>query len=377
MARTRLTVSSAHAKAGGRGTARAIFVLLYVLLACMGLAGAAAAVGEPVRICATTPELGSLARYVGGDQVEVTVFAKGKEDPHFVDPKPSFVRALHETDLFIAVGMTLEQGWAPLLLQNARNSRIQPGAPGYVDASTVIDPLEVPTVAVQRSMGDVNPYGNPHYLLDPLNGLKVAALIRDKLIELRPGQREYFEARYNAFAKQLAVHLVGEQLAERYSLQDIQKLAVLAEHGKLVDFLKTQGQAQLLGGWLGMMAPYYGFRVVDDHHMYPYFAHRFGIKVIGDMEPIPGITPTTKHLKDLVKEMDAEHVNAILSASYYDPRHAHFLAHQTGAAVIPFAHQVGARPGTEDYLDMIDYDVKEVAAQAAQAAHGAHEGTHE
>lgn len=347
-------------------------MILFVWLACAGFRCPDAHAAEPIRICATVPELGSLARSVGGDQVSVTVFAKGREDPHFVDPKPSFIRALNQADLYLQLGMTMEQGWAPVLLQNARNSRILPGAPGFVDASTVISPLEVPTGAVDRAMGDVNPEGNPHYLLDPLNGLRVAALIRDRLIERRPEQKNYFETHYASFADQLAVALVGQELARRYSMDDVQKLALLQEHGKLLDFLNTQGQQDLLGGWLGLMAPYYGFTVVDDHNIWPYFARRFGIRVLGHMEPIPGITPTTKHLKKLMKKMNDEDVKTVVSAPYYDPRHAQFLAHETGAELIGLAHQAGSQEGAHDYLAMIDYNVRRLAARASHGSRPTH-----
>jgi ABC-type Zn uptake system ZnuABC Zn-binding protein ZnuA len=313
----------------------------------------------PLRVAATVPELGSLVHYVGGDQVEVTVFAKGTEDPHFVEPKPSFIRALNQADLFIQVGMDLELGWAPVLLRNAANPRVLPGTRGYVDASTTIAPLDVPTGPVDRSRGDVHPAGNPHYLTDPLNGLKVAALIRDKLSELRPEQRRRFEQRHEAFRRQLGVAMVGETLATKY---DFEKLALLYEHGKLGEFLQQQGDDGRLGGWLGMLLPYYGAKVVADHNAWPYFARRFGIAIVGFLEPKPGIPPTTKHLGELVNVMRAERVGTVLAVPYYDPRHAQFIAQHTGARVVHMAHQVGARAGTEDYLAMIDYNVRQLVA---------------
>lgn len=345
----------------------ATFLTLVLLGLSLGPQTASAA--GPVRICATVPELGSLARAVGGDQVTVTVFAKGKEDPHFVDAKPSFVRALSEADLFIQLGLDMELGWAPVLVQNARNPRILPGAPGFVDASSVITPLQIPTGAVDRGAGDVSPLGNPHYLLDPLNGLKVAALMRDKFIALRPDQRSHFETRYAAFTNALARALVGDELAKRYGIEDVQKLALLFENGKLLDFLDQQKQRDLLGGWLGQMAPYYGLTVVDDHNIWPYFARRFGLKILGHMEPIPGIAPTTKHLQSLVNKMEGAHVTTIVSAPYYDRRHAEFLAHQTSAAIVDLAHQAGSRPGTDDYIAFVDYNVRQIAGAAAHG-HG-------
>jgi ABC-type Zn uptake system ZnuABC Zn-binding protein ZnuA len=314
---------------------------------------------SPLRVAATVPELGSLVREVGGDQVEVTVFAKGTEDPHFVEAKPSYVKVLSQADLFCQVGMENEMGWAPLLLQNAGNPRILPGARGYLDTSTVITPLDVPTGAVDRSRGDVHASGNPHYLTDPLNGLLVAGLIRDKLGELRPERRTAFQQRYQAFRQRLAVAMVGEPLAQKY---DFEKLALLYEHGKLADFLKQQGEEGSLGGWLGMVLPYHGTKMVADHNAWPYFARRFGVVIVGFMEPKPGIPPTTKHLGELIETMRAEQVKLVIAVPYYDPRHAQFVSQNTGASIVNMAHQVGARPGTEDYISMIDYNVRSLVA---------------
>ncbi len=317
------------------------------------------ALAAPLAVCATVPELGSLVREIGGAQVEVTVFAKPTEDPHFVEARPSFVKQLSQADVFVQIGLELEVGWAPALLQQANNPRVLPGHPGYVDTSVAVTPIDVPSVAVDRSMGDVHPLGNPHYLSDPLNGLRVAALLRDRLGALRLDQRDYFQDRYAAFAARLGAALVGEPLAQKY---DVQKLALLFEAGKLGDFLQRQGEAPLLGGWLGLMLPWHGSKVVDDHNMWPYFAQRFGLVVIGHLEPKPGVPPTTRHLKELVELMQAEKVKAVLASAYYDQRHADFVARATGAQVVRIANQAGARPGTEEYLAMIDYNVRAVAA---------------
>lgn len=314
---------------------------------------------KPLHVCATVPDLGNLVREVGGDRVSVTVFAKGTEDPHFVEAKPSFIKALSQCDLYVQTGMDLEIGWAPVLLQNSRNGAVLPGGRGFLDASTVIAPLEVPTGPVDRSMGDVHPLGNPHYLLDPLNGFKVARLIRDKLIELRPDHKAYFEDRYATFSKRLGTAFVGEKLARKY---DAEKLALLFERGRLGAFLKQQGEEALLGGWLGLMLPYYGAKAVDDHNLWPYFSRRFGINVIGHMEPKPGIPPTTSHLRALVERMRAEGVKAVLAAAYYDPRHARFISENTGARVASLANQIGARDGADDYLSMSDYNVRQLVA---------------
>jgi ABC-type Zn uptake system ZnuABC Zn-binding protein ZnuA len=314
---------------------------------------------QELRSCATVPELGGLIKEVGGERVSVSVFAKGTEDPHFVEAKPSFIKILSECDLYVQVGMELEAGWAPVLLRNARNGRVLPGASGYLDASTAITPLEVPTAPVDRSMGDVHPFGNPHFLLDPLNGLQVARLIRDKLSELQPASSQYFADRYEAFRRRLGAAMVGEPLAEKY---DFEKLALLFARGKLDDFLKSQGEAALLGGWLAQLRPYHGAKAVGDHNGWPYFADRFGIQVVGFLEPKPGIPPTTAHLNALVNEMKAGGVKVVLASAYYDPRYAQFVSENTGAKVVSMANQAGARPGTDDYLAMVDYNVRQLVA---------------
>jgi ABC-type Zn uptake system ZnuABC Zn-binding protein ZnuA len=192
-------------------------------IAALALLGSAAH-AEPLRVVASTPELGSLVREVGGDQVTVTVLAKPSEDPHFVEAKPSFVKEMNQAELYVANGLDLEIGYQSVLLTGARNARILPGNPGYIDGSVAITPMDVPLVPVDRSMGDVHPFGNPHYLLDPLMGLKVAALLRDTLAALRPENGGYFAQRYDAFKQRVDEALVGLTLAQQYGAE---KLATL------------------------------------------------------------------------------------------------------------------------------------------------------
>ncbi|HEV7730519.1 MAG TPA: metal ABC transporter substrate-binding protein [Candidatus Binatia bacterium] len=332
------------------------FLLLVVL--------ATVASAEPLRVCATTPDLGNLTSEIGGDEVAVTVFARGPEDPHFVEAKPSFVKSLSDAQLLVVSGLDLEIGYLPPLLNGARNADVMPGGHGYLDAATAITPMAVPTGVIDRSMGDIHPFGNPHYLTDPLNGLLVAALLRDTLTGLRPAARDTFATRYDDFRARLGARLVSEPLAAKY---EFEKLATLFELGKLESFLASQPGAPALGGWLGAMQPYHGAKAVDDHPLWPYFARRFAIDIVGDMEPKPGIPPTTRHLGELVGLMKDQNVKLILASAYYDPRHARFLAEQTGARVAAMASQVGARDGTSTYLDMVDYNVRQVTAALAGA----------
>jgi ABC-type Zn uptake system ZnuABC Zn-binding protein ZnuA len=316
------------------------------------LLASGAAEARPLRVVATTPDLGDLTREVGGDDVSVKVLAKGPQDPHFVEPRPSFVLALHRADLFVQTGLDLETGWAPVLLERARNPEVTTGGRGFVDASSAVAPLEVPTTRVDRSMGDVHPYGNPHYLSDPLNGLRVARLLRDKLTELRPGSADAFGARYDAFATRLMIALVGDALA---SERDPEDLASRLERGE------TPGDARL-AGWLGALRPYAGVRAVQDHRLWPYFARRFGIELIDTLEPRPGIAPTTRHLAEVVARMQAQGVRLVLSSAYFDPRHARWIAERSDARVVEMAHQVGARKGADDYLATVGSNVRAVLA---------------
>ncbi len=327
--------------------------LLATALALFPLAAAAA----PLQVVATMPDLGSLAQAVGGGEVEVFVLARGPQDVHFVEPRPSFVRKLHDADLYLQQGMELEIGWAAVLLQQARNAQILPGGRGYLDASIAIAPLEVPTVPVNRSMGDLHPYGNPHYLTDPLNGLSVARLLRDKLSELRPEAADGFDARYEAFARSLVGKLVGPDLLAEHGPE---VLAARVDDGTLLAFLAERGQTDRIGGWLGSLRGEGGRKAVQDHRLWPYFAQRFGLDLIDTLEPLPGIAPTTRHLSDVVERMQREGAKMILASSYFNLRHARWVAERTGAAVLPMAHQVGAREGTGDYLAMIDYNVRQV-----------------
>jgi ABC-type Zn uptake system ZnuABC Zn-binding protein ZnuA len=183
-------------------------------------------------------------------------------------------------------------------------------------------------------------------------------LIRDRLSALRPAKAQLFEQNFHEFRRKMMAALVGDELAAKY---DAEKLALLYEHGQLDAFLERTGEKEKLGGWLGSMAPVRGAKVVDDHRMWPYFARRFGVEVLGDLEPKPGIPPTTSHLTDLVELMRAQGVKAVIASPYYDVRHARFVAEATGARIVPLTHQVGGRPGTEDYLDMVDYNVRTLA----------------
>jgi ABC-type Zn uptake system ZnuABC Zn-binding protein ZnuA len=310
---------------------------------------ASSALAEPLRIVTSVPDLADLARQVGGDEVEVESLVRGPQDPHFIDPRPTFVRRLHDADLYVEMGLQLEIGWSPVLLQSARNAKVRPGGEGYVDASRAIVPLEVPTGVVDRSMGDVHAGGNPHYLSDPLNGLRVARLLAERLSAARPAAAAKLAAGLAAFERALLERLVGAELAARIPTAE------------LVAALEGDRLTEAPGGWLGTLAGARGVLAVQDHRLWPYFAHRFGIELVAELEPIPGIAPTTSHLTEVVALVQARGVRLLLASPYFDPRHARTVADRTGIPVVTLAHQVGALPGADDYLSTVELNVRAVA----------------
>jgi ABC-type Zn uptake system ZnuABC Zn-binding protein ZnuA len=332
-------------------------VIRLTALAVLSLSLAGAALSKPLRVVTSVPDLADLVRVVGGEEVEVESLVRGPQDAHFMDPRPTFVRKLHDADLYVEMGLQLEIGWSPVLLQSARNPKIRQGGEAYVDASQAIAPLEVPTGTVTRAMGDVHAYGNPHYLSDPLNGLLVARLLRDRLAAARPAAADGFAAREAAFEQALLGRLVGPELAARHPADEI--VAALAQD-RLAAWLQSNGGSAALGGWLGGLANARGTAVVQDHRLWPYFARRFGLRPVAELEPLPGIAPTTAHLAEVIDVVKAQDVRLLIASPYFDPRHARSVAERTGIPIATLAHQVGALPGADDYLSTVDLNVRRV-----------------
>jgi len=345
-----------------RQAAAALGCLLWVLLV---VSGAGPAFAKPLRVVVTVPDLGSLAQEVGGEEVNVTALVHGPQDAHFVEARPSYIRKLSRADLFAYVGLALEAAWLPPLVGNARNTRILPGQPGHFDASVGIPRLGMITGDVDRSMGDVHPFGSPHYLLDPVNGLRVAKRMQERLAQLRPARADYFAERYADFETRLLDALVGAELRAALSSQALAEAVLGDGLAALLASEKLQAQGTPhrapLGGWLGAMAAHAGAQGVADHDLWPYFAARFDFRIVGFLEPKPGVTPTTRHLVQLVERMQLEGIRVILSAPYFSTRYAEKVSKATGATVIEMAHQVGAREGTQDYLSMVDWNVRHLA----------------
>jgi len=271
-----------------------------------------------LNVMASTEDLASLAREVGGDKVNVDSIAKGYQDPHFVEAKPSFILKLQKADLLIVVGRELEIGWLPPLMQQSRNQKIQVGAAGYLDASLGAQILEIPTGQITRAMGDVHPLGNPHYWLDPENGRRVAKEIDAKLDELRPGDKAYFD-------------------------------------GRLADFNTRLDAAEKR--WAASMAPYKGTKVVTYHRSFPNFAERYGLDIVGYVEPRPGIPPTPQHTLDLQNEMKRQNVKIIMVEPYFDLKTPNAIGRDTGAKVLVMPPSVGGVKEVTDYFKLFDYDI--------------------
>jgi zinc/manganese transport system substrate-binding protein len=290
-----------------------------LLVAALALAwsGTAAAQGK-LNVMTTTEDLASIAREVGGDRITVEAIARGYQDPHFVEAKPSFILKLQKADLLIVVGRELEIGWLPPLVQQSRNGRIQPGAEGYLDASQGAQILEIPTGQITRAMGDVHPLGNPHYWMDPENGKRIAKEIVDAFDRLRPGNKVYFDQRLGEFTTRL-------DAAEKK--------------------------------WLAAMAPYKGTKVVTYHRSFPNFAERFGLDIVGYVEPRPGIPPTPQHTLDLISEMKRQNVRVVLVEPYFDLKTPTSIGRETGARVLVMPPSVGGVKETSDYFALFDYNI--------------------
>jgi ABC-type Zn uptake system ZnuABC Zn-binding protein ZnuA len=292
---------------------------LALAAAALLLAATTVRAAGPFSVITTTEDLASIAREIAGDKAKVESLARGYQDPHFVEAKPSFVLKLNKADLLVAVGRELELGWLPPLITQARNSKIQPGASGYLDASLNARILEIPTGQITRAMGDVHPSGNPHYWLDPENGRRVARAIADKLAALDSANAAYYSQRYEDFQKRLSA-----------------------------------AEAR----WTAMMAPYKGIKVVTYHRSWPNFVDRFGLDVIGYVEPKPGIPPSPSHTIDLIQAMKRQGVKLILVEPYFDLKTPNSIARETGARVVVLPPSVGGEKEITDYIKLFDYDLK-------------------
>jgi zinc/manganese transport system substrate-binding protein len=296
----------------------------HVVLLCafVLLAAPASEASAKVKIVSTLDDFSSIAASIGGGLVETEALAKGYQDPHFVDAKPSFILKLSRADLLIVAGLELEIGYLPPLIDQSRNAKIHPGGPGYLDVSTGCDILQRPTAQVTRAMGDVHPYGNPHYWLDPDNGRVIARAIAAKLAELDPANRVAYEK----------------------GLADFE--ARLTEKDK---------------EWKAKLAPYAGAKIVTFHNSWPNFAKHFNLDVAGQIEPKPGIPPSPSHTLEIINLITADKIRAILVEPYFDMKTPKYIADKTGAALLTFYPSVGGTEAIKDYFALFDADIDALA----------------
>jgi ABC-type Zn uptake system ZnuABC Zn-binding protein ZnuA len=292
-----------------------------VLLATALLSAAAA--HAKLNVVATLPDFGSIAEEIGEDNIKVTVIARGTEDPHFVDARPSFIRVLNQADVLLESGAELELGWLPPLVNNARNAKILPGGKGHLLMSRGISLLEVPTGPIDRSMGDVHPAGNPHYWLDPANGKIMAATLAEAFSRLDPANADTYQGNLRRFNERL-----DKRLAE----------------------------------WTRSMAPLRGKKVVTYHKSFDYLLKRFGLELSGTIEPRPGIEPSPTHINALVGRMKEESAALLMIEPYRPRRTPEYVAKSTGVPLLLLPEKVGGHEKAKDYLSLFDYNVSQITS---------------
>jgi len=298
------------------------FALATALLSPAPIIGVSTASAQ-LKVVTSTTDLYDIAKQVGGNKITATHIGEGYQDPHFIEAKPSFVLQLRDADVWAFVGLDLEIGWMPLLLQGARNPKLQPGKPGYVDASRVITVLDLARGNVDRSQGDVHPLGNPHYWLDPENGRRIAKLFRDTFSQLDVKNASTYAANADAFTQRLDA----------------------AEQSWKADLAKIKGQP-----------------VVAWHTSWRYFAEYTGMNIVGFMEPKPGVPPSPSHLAGLIQTMKQTGAKVIVMEPFYDRKTADFVASKTGAKVLVLPPSVGGTKGLDDYIQLMTNDIHQLAA---------------
>jgi zinc/manganese transport system substrate-binding protein len=280
-----------------------------------------------LKVVTATPDLGSIAEMIGGDRVTVTSLARGTEDAHFVPARPSFIPILNGADLLIDGGADLEAAWLPPLVNIARNREILPGRRGHLAMARHIDLMDVATGPVDRSQGDVHAAGNPHFMLDPENGRIAARMMAERFSELDPEHATHF----------------AENLA-RFS-------------SRLDEGMQT---------WTRQLAPFEGARVVAYHKNYDYLARRFGFRIVGEIEPLPGIEPSPRQITRLISSMKDQDISMIWMEPFRPRRTPERIAEEAGVRLVLLPEQVGAVEGTEDYIALIDYNVRQIVAGMAR-----------
>ena len=271
-----------------------------------------------LQIVATYGYIGDIAQRIGKDRVDVVSLARGDYDPHVIIPKPSYIAKLRRADLLIINGAQLEIGWLPQIIRQANNGAVQPGERGFLDLSMHVHLIDVPT-SVSRELGDVHPEGNPHFFLDPDNIPIIAEAITEKLSELDPDNQTFYETNDK----------------EVYA----------------------QWQ-QKMKEWEGKLAPLKGEKVVEYHKIFDYFLNRFGFSLVGTIEPLPGIPPTTRHIAEVEQLIKREGVKYVLQ-DVYNPQDASlYLSKKLNVKLIIMPHDVGSVKEADNVFSVFDEIVR-------------------
>jgi len=316
----------------------------------------------PLKVVTSLTTYGAIAREVAGDRATVTSIAQGDEDPHFVQPKPSFVAMLRDADVFVTTGLDLEL-WVPALLDRANNRKVSEGGAGYVTAYTGITLLEVPT-SLSRSEGDIHADGNPHIHTDPLNAIIIARNILTGLSRVSPADAEYFKGREQDFERRVLEATMGTDLVK--ILTPAAALNLL-KTGQLDGFLaRTNYEGRplntRLGGWLKIAQAFAGREMACYHKEWAYFSARFKVTCVTYIEPKPGIPPTPRHVEEVIALMKARKIPVLFASNYFSRNQIAQVAKKTGATPVVVPENTHGAPGVETYFDLVNTWINGLAA---------------
>jgi zinc/manganese transport system substrate-binding protein len=314
-----------------------------------------------LRVVTTLPTYAAITRELTGDLAEVHAIARGDEDPHYVQPRPSFAAKLAKADMFVATGLDLEL-WAPAVIDRARNPQVVEGGPGNVVAYSGINLLEVPQ-NVSRAGGDVHIWGNPHLHTDPVNAIIIAQNILATLREIDPANAAQYETNYRDFENRIMRRLFGDRLVDMLGIETIFQLA---RNYQFWDFARSQrleGRplTDHLGGWLAEAAPFRDGHMACYHKNWAYFGARFRVSCDIFIEPKPGIPPTPSHLQAVIEYMEAENVPVLLAANYFSHKQVERVAARTGARAVLAPLDVQGAEGVDDYFQLVDMWVSQLS----------------
>jgi zinc/manganese transport system substrate-binding protein len=316
---------------------------------------------DGVRVVTSLSTYASIAEEIVGDHGTVTSIGRGTENPHYVQPRPSFAVDLRRADLFVSTGLDLEL-WVPALLDKANNPKVNNGGPGYVTAYTGIKLADVPTTT-SRSEGDIHVFGNPHIWADPINAIIIGQNILTGLKRVDPADAQYFDQRYADWRHRMLTALAGDEVIQ--ILGDDAAFNLL-DQDKFWDFVNRQqyqGQplAQRMGGWFKQAAVFRDKTMVCYHKEWDYFSRRFGIPCVAFVEPKPGIPPTPGHVAKLIAQIRDEHIPVILSANFYDRNQIQSIADRTGTTAVIVPASTGGVSGTDTYIELVNYWIAALA----------------